>query len=182
MLRKFACLLTVAIALSCVARAQAQLPNGAANREATLSYVKHVFGTLRRELPKITRDSPLEEDAKVYRSIARQIRSIPTRGVDSEVLECALKTANFFDRKARLCDEAAEASAPANVLVPAFLALLVDYNLFEAPVLTPGVIGGQVARVQRLQEEERQLNRDWERLKDRWVEVLSRLARTYNLD
>jgi hypothetical protein len=182
MLRKFACLLTVAIALSCVARAQAQLPNGAANREATLNYLKQVMGILERESAKITRDSPLEEDAKVYRSMARQIRSIPTRGVDSEVLECALKMANFFDRKARLCDEAAELTSPGNMFVQLGLPLLIDLLIFEEPVITPFGIGTAAQRFQRLEQEDRQLQRDWERLEDRWVEVLTRLARTYNFD
>ncbi len=180
MLRKFACLLTVAIALSCAYHAQAQLPNGGANREATLQYLEQFAAIMKRESPKITRDSPLEQDAQVYRSMARQIRSIPTHRVDPELLECAWKTANFLDRKARWADEVAQ--LPANALVAVVFSSLVDYGLFMAPVVTPIVLGKQLLRAERLEEEAQELRRDGERLGERWVEVLTRLQRRYNLN
>jgi hypothetical protein len=152
MLRKFACLLTVAIALSCVARAQAQLPSGAANREATLNYLERVKAILEEELSKVTPITPLEEDAKVYRSIATQIRRIPDRGVDPQVRECARRTANWFSRKAALAEQAARAIQNGNLLALVFL-----------------------------QQEEEALKREAENLKALWDETMKSLQRRYNV-
>jgi hypothetical protein len=85
MLRKFACLLTVAIALSCVARAQAQLPNGAANREATLNYLKQLDTIAQRFVRGVDKAKAADDPAKlaeVARQAATSILQLPTRGVD----------------------------------------------------------------------------------------------------
>jgi hypothetical protein len=181
MLRKFACLLTVAIALSCVARAQAQLPNGAANREATLNYLKELATIGERFNQKAKAARQPAQLAEVLRETATSIRRLPVRGVDPEVVECAWKTANLANRGASLLDEVAQLNDPRNVLGSLILSIILDYAL-DAPVFTPAFLGQQAWRAQRLEQEAREYRRELERLLDRWVEVLTRLARTYNFD
>jgi hypothetical protein len=183
MLRKFACLLTVAIALSCVARAQAQLPNGAANREATLNYLKQLDTIAQRFVREVDKakaaDDPAEL-AEVARQAATSILQLPTRGVDREVVECARKTAILLNRLARLADMAAEL-APGRSFVEGLLGGLLD-GLLGQPLLVPMLLDRKLEIWNQLQRELPRWQRDAEQLAQRWVEVLTRVQRQYNIN
>jgi hypothetical protein len=183
MLRKFACLLTVAIVLSCVARAQAQLPNGAANREATLNYLKQLDTIARRLVQEADKAKAAEDPAKlaeVARQAATSILQLPTRGVDREVVECAWKTAILLNRLARLADMAAEL-APGRSFVEGLLGGLLD-GLLGQPLFVPMLFGRKLEIWNQLQQELPRLQRDAEQLAQRWVEVLTRVQRQYNIN
>jgi hypothetical protein len=183
MLRKFACLLTVAIALSCVARAQAQLPNGAGNREATLNYLmqlKSIGERFVREAEKAEAANDPAQFAKVARQAATSILQLPTRGVDPEVVECARKTAILHNRLARLVDMAAEL-APGRSFLEGLVAGAID-GVVGQPIVLPMLLGRKLEIANQLQRELPRLERDAEQLAERWVEVLTRVQRQYNIN
>jgi hypothetical protein len=183
MLRKFACLLTVAIALSCVARAQAQLPNGAGNREATLNYLmqlKSIGERFVREAEKAEAANDPAKLAEVARQAATSILQLPTRGVDREVVECAWKTAILLNRLARLADMAAEL-APGRAILEGVIAGAIDL-IIEQPGVLPIVVARKLEIWNQLQRELPRWQRDAEQLAERWVEVLTRVQRQYNIN
>ena len=185
MLRKFAYLLTVAVALSCVAQARAQ-EFGLGRRQISqrdtekyLERLKQVFETHGPALKRAVDQNDFEAVAVGCREVASKIAALPADGVHPAITRCSLKTAMLLNRAARIYDELADLTDPWKAFLEGLIPALVDVAT-ETFFFTPIALANRVNRLRELEQDYRQLQRDAEKLQEEWLHALEEAAKYFD--